>query len=397
LILLGFWQLNYTWERRPLIGDIRLPFVIIGLALGYLAASFKSVKEDEYGVVSFFGLMIKTTDSRLIFVPFLLCRLIRLSTSQITIEIGGGEVGDSTAISQKNGSNFVRCPEPLMVTFADGKEIEGQPMPKGLLEWPGTKNHDEPFNRRLRASLKVTIVVRIAQAAAQQFIRRVHTFENAVEQLDKSARGVVDDTCTKITWAYFNHHQQDVADHLLANLEDFVGDPNFQDPTHLSHLSHPSHPSHHLGKVLRWGIDVISAAVQPSAFADNVQQAFDSVTAARETRIAVEETAKGARKKLEEEGEGTAYAEEKLLTAKATGRRKMLKAEADGLADLIAEYQKEPEIGGEILTLKAKENVAATAAHTIISDDILGPAAVRVMKAVDAASKQTQSQKGGTV
>lgn len=383
-ILLGFWQLIYTWDLTwdlPLIGELRVPWLIIGFNLLYIGFSFREVKENEYGVISFFGYMLNTVDNGLRFVPRILCRLIRLPAGQKTVEIGGGTAEEAAQDAARK--DIISCPKPLAVTFAEGRDVTRELLAKigtaGLPYWDGLTSGD-PLNSRLRAGLKLTIVVRIAKGAAQQFVKRIQTFDNAVQQLEVNARGIADDVCTKITWAYFNHHQEEIADCILGELETFVGDPERQS----RHT--PSNK-----KVESWGLNIIKAAVQPSATSETVQAKIDDVIAAKEEKIAVEIRATAARKKLEEEGDGTAYAQEKLLAATATGRRKLLEAEAIGLQKLIEEYDKKPEIAGQILTIKAREAVAATAAHTIISDDILGPAAVKIKTALDAASKGKQT------
>ncbi len=377
-----FLTLNYTW-RLPLVGDLRTPFLFLGLVLVYLVFCLKTVKENEYGVISFFGYMLKTVDGGLAFVPFLLCRLIPLPASQKTVEIGSDD-SEKTSVSEPRDEalGIIRCAAPLSVMFAEKGEVTKESLTKigiiGLPYWEGLEKNDDPLNGRLKAGLKLTIVVRVARDAAQKFVKRVGSFENAIQQLEKNARGIVDDICTKITWAYFNRHQEEIADCLLGGLESFVADPDHKSK-HYKQNPKNTEP---------WGLDIIEAAVQPSALASVIQAKIDDVTAAREEKISIEIRAAAKKKELQEHGEGNADAEGKMLEAKANGRLNMLTAEANGLAKLIEEYKKERAIGSEILTIKARERVAETADHTIISDDILGPAAIKIKTALDAVSKK---------
>ncbi len=368
-----FLSFNYRWNA-PLVGELRTPFLFIGLALTYLGFSLRSVKKDEYGVITFFGRMVKTVDSGLVFVPRSVADLFPFPTHQITIEIGSGE---ETPPEEGSASHIIQCPKEIMVTFGDCEGLKTTPLPKGLPPWEGGADINEPLNRRVRASVKVTIVVKIARSAVQQFVRTVGSFEHGIAQLEKNARGIVDDTCTKITWAYFNHNQKEVAKRLLVQLEAFVADPNPQYPEHLAREENK--------KVERWGLDIISVTVQPSAFAEAVQTAFDSVAAARETKIATIETAAGKRKQLEEEGAGTANALQALRVAEAAGVRAM---------------------NAEVLTDAGRFNRAMQAAEAMVQngnvvfsgENPVAVAAAQIKAVTDAYNppqKQPQPKKGG--
>ncbi len=339
-----FSSFNYTWSL-PLVGNLRTPFLFLGLALVYLGFSLKTVKENEYGVIILLGKMIKTVDSGLVFVPLWVSRLVPFSTQQKTVEIGSGEETPS--------DHVIQFPKEILVTFGDCEELDKKTLPAGLPEWEGRKDATEPLNRRVRASVKVTVVVRIARDSVQQFVRQVGTFEHGIAQLEQNARGVVNDICTKITWAYFNHNQRKVAECFLASLEMFVADPKSQSLGHLAY--------HPIPKAVCWGLDIISVTVQPSFFAESVQAAFDSVAAERETKIATIEAVAGERKKLEEEGAGTAEARKLMLFAEAAGAQEFARICKDSPEALA------------LATLKAQENIAKEADFIIAPDaDLVG-------------------------
>jgi len=344
-----FLTFNYTWTL-PIVGTLRTPFLFLGLALVYLGFCLKTVKKEEYGVITLFGRMVKTVDEGLVFVPFWISQLFRFSTEQKTIEIGSGE---QITPDTDGESPIIQCPKEIMVTFGDYEELATTPLPNGLPEWDGRKDAKDPFNRRVRASVKITIVVKIARQAVQQFVREVGTFEHGIAQLEKNARGVVDNICTKMTWAHFNHNQKEVAACLLASLEAFVADPKPQS------FKHPAWRP--IPKAVCWGLDIISVAVQPSAFAESVQTAFDSVASARQKKIATITDAAAARKKLEEDGEGNAAARKAMLFAEAEG--------AEKFGQICAES---PEALA-LATLKAQENIAKEADFIIAPDaDLVG-------------------------
>jgi len=371
--LIVFLSFNYTWTL-PFVGNLRMPFLFLGLALVYLGFCLRTVKEDEYGVISVLGRMMKTVDSGLVFVPLWVARLLPFPTQQKTIEMGSGE---ATPPEAGTTSHIIQCPKEIMVTFGDCEELKTTPFPDGLPLWEGMKDATEPLNRRVRASIKVMIVVRIARDAVQQFVKQVGSFENGIAQLEKNARGVVDDVCTKMTWAYFNHNQREVAEWLLVSLEAFVGDPNPHKHDHAAYKKAVT------DKTMPWGLDIISVAVQPSAFAESVQTAFDSVAQARQTKIATITAAEGARKKLEEEGAGNASA-----------TRAMRIAEADGVAAMNREVG--TEAGKFNRAMQAAEAMAQNGNVIFSGENPVAVAAAQIKAVVDAYKPPTQPKKGVT-
>jgi regulator of protease activity HflC (stomatin/prohibitin superfamily) len=305
------------------ISGINIGIILLAFELSHLLFSFGTVKIDEVAVLFLFGKPIDTLKPGWYFAPF-----------------------GIYSVRKENGAFFQdELPaEPENIFRGDGPTPEGK-FPPIRIKFGMPRNDDDdtlkndPYNVSIVADVVPVVAWRINEPIL--FFEKMKTVENCRKILSDRAIAVCGDQLSTMTPAKALQNLKSISENLEIEIKETV------EP---------------------WGILIKDAFLKPFNFSHGLNDAVVGVAKADLKRQETIKISEGDKKKIINEGEGKADAEEKMLLARAKGeseiKKLILEVERINLEKVIK--LGETEIGQLVLWMETLKKALEKAQYSII-------------------------------
>lgn len=316
--------------------DINIGIVLISFQIIYFSLSIKKVEIDERGLILLFGkpilkinhpkfdsnnklirdvngVIIETNDAGLVYVPWLICRLIKITRNQISMELPDEpeKIFFGDVNKDLEGSKKGQIPQglsiPIRVTF-------GQPNDKSGI------SSDDPLNQP-QQTLVVTPIVTVRIYDLELF------YINLSSNLYKMKKIISDVAETMFTTDF----GKDTAAVIKQDMD-----------IHRNNLKKT------IGKTIEmysWGVEFIDALIKPFGLSHDLNNSTNNLAIEKQKALAIERTAEAEAKKIER----LAKAEAKKIELKASADRFRLEEEGEGNAKALKLLLEAKAVGNQIL------------------------------------------------
>lgn len=299
-------------------------WTILSIELLHFGLSFRTVGPKSLGAILLFGRPLYQVGSGLVFVPFVVCYLIKETKLVIQERFPAEpELVDKSGDDTKSVTpGFVK---PIRVTTASWDMLSAEFKKKS------EDYKDHSLNESMTLEPSVVVRFQIQRDNYISFLTNIGSIDEAVSQMRDTVDSMLNIEFAKRTPALLLLDKEDINHRLLEKIKILVGEK--PDPANLGSFN-PSES---------WGINVINVQIADVDVSKKINQSLrdvaDSILRKKET-VTEAEAKKRAR---ELEGEGDANARLAFLIAEAGGLEKIAKiAETEGgkLA-VIAKTQEE--------------------------------------------------------
>jgi regulator of protease activity HflC (stomatin/prohibitin superfamily) len=238
----------------------------------YTIFSFKTVGPTELGAILFFGKPIKPVSSGLVFVPFLICQLVKETRLTMQDELPG----DPEKTYRGDGIVPAGMFPPIRIPFANITE------------------GDDPLYRRVTAEVSPIIRYRISDYII--FLTTIGSIDAAKKQMEDATIAFCMRELTKIPVA-----------EALITLQKF----NLELQVIIEKM------------VRKWGIEIKTAQIKVINFHHDLNQAIANVPKSEFEAKVLAKKAAGEKTKRQLEGEGSGLAEKAILDGRTAGLKTM--------------------------------------------------------------------------
>lgn len=282
--------------------------IILAILMVYLRQSFKIVGPTELGAVLLFGRPLYQVDPGLVFVPFLICKIMREDGTTIARQFPAEpELVDKSGDDSKPVKEGYK--KPIRVATASYNMLSDE-MKKKI---KGDIN--DPLNKML--VVEPSAVVRFQIIDYLSFLKNIGSLEKAISQMRDTVDTVLNIEFPKRTPSLLIQDKEEINKELLDKIEILVGDPD--NPTAVAE------------KKRSWGINVINAQIPELDLSKGIHTSIRDIVDSQLKRTATVTNAEGAKEKRELEGAGEEVFKTREGTGLANARLAFLEAEKKGL------------------------------------------------------------------
>ena len=260
------------------VNKVNLVGIMTSFEILHFIASLKKVGPDEKGLLLIFGEPTEEVGPGLTFVPLGILQL-RKETSLIIKNKLPCEPAKIWRIKDDLSNQEIPSGyfPPIRITFGPSKNITD----------PANNDFvgiDNPYDKQM--TTEVTPVISWKIKNMTDFVSSIGTIERTIRQMEDVAVAQFSADFAQITPALALKKIQTHSDTLKTNIEK---------------------------RILGWGIEIVSAQIEPFGFSHGLNQSVIDVSEAEQKAKATEITSLAEKKKRINEGEGTAEAKNVLL------------------------------------------------------------------------------------
>ncbi len=333
LIVISITLISYFWNKdsfTPLdLFTVSPSFLVFFLSILYFMLSFETIEPGKVGALIFFGKPIKHLGSGLAFRPWLVSRIQTETGNLIQLENQSPPLdkdGKVILVKRQDTHELYFMDDPFQVTFAGPETalydpVGPVPTISGDRVRPNeiTPETDSLLHEQLTGDPHIACQYRIRHMPT--FLERPGSIENANRAIMIALRNATQTRLAQHTPDQALQRLRDLDQMLLSTVEILIGEPPDQRQNNAPSATNSVNEKH----VDWWGIDVVSVQLTSLGLPRRVNRALASNAAQRARSKKIVNKSVADKTRLENEGDGVAWA-----------RRMLHQADADG-AKLLAE------------------------------------------------------------
>ncbi len=335
-------------------------WIIASLQLICFILSFRAVASDQKAALLLFGAPIYGVGSGLVFVPWLICSLKRISRLTFQMQIPGEPEEIDKSGDDEKGILLGKKVLPIRATTGSHEIVKNDP----VFSIDPAFVEGDPLGYRM--TLEPTAIIRFKVKDVVQFVRTIGSVTEAKRQLRDTAEAVIRNEFAMRTPALIIAHRTKIDEEIRKEIEKLVG----------NNTNTPDDES--------WGIDVDTAQLIDVDINKGINEALKKVATAKIAAVGTVVTATAEKEAAIEAGKGAASAELSMLTAQAEGKAKLA---------AIARTKS----GRYAMALETAEKTVEKAQYSIVgADGLMGAiaSAMETMKKIHSPDKAVEVKKG---